>query len=250
VEKMMASDAARLDDRRYVLLKRLDSLTRAEMLDHWLHPHAELIASLPVFWAFTSRYIQNHVLPCDLFISSDGTFDGIVETWQRKRENSTTLFADEPVYHGPVRADERTFLSMSETVALLTTVRDVIPGPETGVKILSFVRRRPELSHQDFSDWWEGPYAQLVKQSVVFRRALVRYQQCTCIPAMERGFSEAKPVYGFDGVSEMRFHSLEELGKAFRSGDYVQRIRFDEVDHILEPLTFLVKEIEIPPSNQ
>ena len=232
------------DNRRYVLLKGAPQLTRQQMLDHWRVPHANLIIKLPEFWRYTSRYLQNHVIEAGPSVGNMD-FDGVVETWQRKRTNPYSLFADEDVYKTIVRADERLFLNMSESVAMLTEVTIVVDGPEAGVKLLSFMRRRPEVSHEQFARHFLGGYAELMRNSASFHTGLLRYVQCVCIPQMERGFDGEEPTYGIDAVSELRFVSREAMHAAIASEEYKTQVQPEERKIFLSRTDVWVKEIEV-----
>jgi hypothetical protein len=231
------------DNRRFVLLKRAPQLSRQQMLDHWRTTHATLIIHFPEFWRYTSRYLQNHVIG-DGAETQDIASDGVVETWQRKRDNPHSLFADEAVYRTEVRADERTFLSMPESVAILTEVKVVIDGPEWPAKMLSILRRHSELSHEEFA-MRLTEHAALIRSCSGFCDGLVRYVQCLCIPQMERGFAGEKPTYGIDAVIELRFASREALQGAFSSADYQSRIRPEERKLFYSRTNLQVEEIEI-----
>jgi EthD domain-containing protein len=233
------------DNRRYVLLRRAAELTRPQMLHHWRTTHATIIINCSEFWQYTSRYLQNQVVGDMAPLGAQMVFDGVVETWQHKRADPYSLFADEAVYHTIVRADERTFLSMTDSVAMLTEAKIIIDGPESEVKVLSFVRRRRELSHEQFSGTFQTTYAELIRTSVQFRLGLVRYVQCVCIPQMERGFAGGKPTYGIDGVVELRFASRNAMSSAFSSDEYRTVIEPEGRRLFLSQTSVHVKELEI-----
>lgn len=235
-----------MDNRRFVLLRAAPGLTRRQMVEHWRTIHATVIVNLPVFWEYTSRYIQNYVVENSPSFAAAFPFDGVVETWQRPRIDKTRLFANEPVYHDVVRVDERKAFDMTKTVALLTEVNEVIVGPERGVKLLSFVRRRAESNHHTFLDWWLERQGGLVKQSPQFLKGLICYQQCHCMPELERGFADGRPLHGFDGVGELRFESREALEAAFSSDDYLTAIAPAEARNIAAVMHVLVEQADIP----
>ena len=135
---------------------------------------------------------------------------------------------------------------MTKTVALLTEVNEVIVGPERGVKLLSFVRRRAESNHHAFLDWCLGRQAGLVKQSPKFLKGLICYQQCHCIPEMERGFTDDGPLRGFDGVGELRFESREAPEAASSSDDYLTAIAPAEARNIAAVMHVLLEQADIP----
>jgi len=236
---------SRPDNRRYVLLKRASTLTRQEMLDHWLTTHANLIINIPEFWRYTSRYLQNHVLDEVEVPTGNIQCDGIVETWQRPRTNPYSLFADEEAYRTRVRADERTFLSMAESVAILTEVNVIIDGPESGLKLISMIRRSPQLSHEQFAFRFLTEYANRIRQLQEVQPGLIRYIQCICLPQMERDFSGDKPSVGIDAVSELRFASREAMQAVLFSKAQHSLIRSEDGGLVLDQSHFLVREIEI-----
>ena len=232
--------------RRFVLLKRLPGTSKAQMLAHWQHVHAPLVAGMEAFWRYTSRYVQNHALDAEPPYVVENPYDGVVETWQRERPDPTTIFADEPVYRDRVRPDELKFLDIAGCVAMLTRSHTIIDGPSQGLKLLSFVRRRPELTHEAFCDYWLNTHGPLVRGTTAFSRHLRRYVQSHCLPEMERRLSDGAPQGGFDGVVELWFDSRADMKAAFSEPDYLTIIRPDEDRFVLKPsVRFLVAEVEI-----
>jgi uncharacterized protein (TIGR02118 family) len=76
------------------------------------------------------------------------------------------------------------------------------------IKLFTFLRRKPELSHEGFCEYWQAVHAPLVLGAQPLARYVRRYVQNHAImePAIS-GF----PVADFDGVGEFWFESVEDL---------------------------------------
>jgi len=74
------------------------------------------------------------------------------------------------------------------------------------------LRRRPDLSFEEFSAYWNGPHADLVKR-LAPRTGVVRYVQHHAIaPEAARVMQGMRGLEEpFDGVAEIGFESLEAL---------------------------------------
>lgn len=74
------------------------------------------------------------------------------------------------------------------------------------------LRRRPDLSFEEFSAYWNGPHAALV-QRLAAQIGVVRYvQHHAMIPEAAQAMSAARGLQEpFDGVAEICFESVAAL---------------------------------------
>jgi uncharacterized protein (TIGR02118 family) len=72
--------------------------------------------------------------------------------------------------------------------------------------MLFFLKRRPDVSAEEFHRYWREKHGPLFAKSAVARRYCVRYEQNHAIP-------ENTEVGGleFDGISVMWFRTVEDL---------------------------------------
>lgn len=72
------------------------------------------------------------------------------------------------------------------------------------IKLVEFLVRKDEYSHEEFVDWWQGEHAELARQ----------------LPGLQR-YSTSLPtnpdVAEYDGVLELTFESTAALDEAFES---------------------------------
>jgi hypothetical protein len=100
----------------------------------------------------------------------------------------------------------------------LTDGRVIYEQPEFrngGVKLIHFLRKRPELSDEDFERRWQGEHAEEVLQSLAPLGILRKYVQnprLSLEPSIFKGtLFEAGGVGQHAGIEEFWFNSLEDL---------------------------------------
>jgi hypothetical protein len=106
------------------------------------------------------------------------------------------------------------------------------------VRLISFLRRRPELSQQDFFDLWEQHgkmMADHAEMMGVVRYSQVRVTHHEATQAMNdgRGSGHTEP---YDGVAELWLDSIERLTAppSAEKAEFLQKLEADErkfVDH-------------------
>lgn len=79
------------------------------------------------------------------------------------------------------------------------------------IKLVGFVRRRPDIDRQAFVDHWTGPHASIAK-----RLPSVRAYRINILPEGNES--------GFDGFYEMWFDTQEDLDQARRSSVMLQEL--------------------------
>ena len=97
------------------------------------------------------------------------------------------------------------------------------------VKFMSLLRRKEGTTPEEFSDYWFGRHAPLVKTIVEVSKYFRGYVQNHCIPGTRVGGSEV------DGIVEIWFASLDELKAAMFSANYMGELRADEAKFVALP---------------
>jgi uncharacterized protein (TIGR02118 family) len=95
------------------------------------------------------------------------------------------------------------------------------------VKLVGCLRRKPGMSAVEFQRYWKDVHGPLVKSVPEFFRYVRKYVQ---------GHTASEPVPGFpapasppfDGIAELWFDSVADVGRAFTEPRYVEIIRPDE----------------------
>src|SRR3954451_23205340 len=105
------------------------------------------------------------------------------------------------------------------------------------VKRVSMVRRRQDLSHDEFVAYWLGPHAEIVKEMPGALAYVVNV-------------AREPELVGWDGFAEVWFESIEAAEAAFASEPFASRIRADRPKFVGEQAIFFVDEtIVIGPAS-
>lgn len=93
------------------------------------------------------------------------------------------------------------------------------------VKLMAALRRRPDMTSEQFHHYWRNVHGPIVLGVKDFMRHVRRYIQCHTLPSNVAFPSQTPP---YDGVAELWFDSAEEAIKAFTEPKYLEIIRPDE----------------------
>jgi uncharacterized protein (TIGR02118 family) len=100
------------------------------------------------------------------------------------------------------------------------------------IKRVSMVRRREDLSHDEFVTYWLGPHAEIAKEMPGARAYIVNV-------------ARDPEAAGWDGFAEVWFDSVEAAEAAFASEPFASRIRADRPKFVGEQVIFFVDEIAV-----
>jgi len=200
---------------------------------HWRTQHAALV----VRQAGLRRYVQNHVLP-SAYRDHEPDFDGVVEAWFDDVAAMRALAPSRE--YAAVRADEAVFIEAA-TMRVVLTDEDIVVDGAThpgDAKMIACLRKRPELSPEQFRKHWRevhGPLAAAVPGNR-------RYVQC---PARLGIYREGRAP-AFDGVPMSWFADEAALDAAAASPEYA-RMRADEANFLAPGrIPFVIaREVEI-----
>ena len=197
---------------RMGLISKKPDWSLEKFKDHWLNNHGPLVRNAPGL----SQYWQNHVVDAVQrgiqFDRGAWGFDGFSQLW----------IADENAPFGtgelPERivADENHFLGPFNIVTVKQTEVVAVPDDATRsklVKRMSVIRRRPELSEDDFLNEWKVHAGWVrtmqgvrgYRQNAVVGRELTKGHPCSY---------EDLPI---DGIVEFWFDSTDAIEAAFGS---------------------------------
>ena len=112
-------------------------------------------------------------------------------------------------------------------------------GIDVVIKRISLVRRRPDLSADEFVAYWLGPHADIAREMPGALGYVVNVAQDP---------EEA----GWDGFAEVWFESREAAEAAFASEPFASRIRADRPKFVAEQRIFFVDETTVlePPGDR
>src|SRR2546427_3904549 len=151
------------------LFKRRPGISVEDFQRYWRPHHAALV----VRQAGLRRYVQNHPLPSS-YREREPDFDGVAEAWF---DDVAAMRALAPsAEYAAVRADEAAFIDAATMQAVLTDEIAVVDGHARSgdAKMIACLRKRPELSPEQFRKHWREVHGPLVAAIPGNRR----YVQC------------------------------------------------------------------------
>ena len=96
------------------------------------------------------------------------------------------------------------------------------------------VRRRPDLTHDEFVAYWLGPHAEIARDMPGALGYVVNV-------------ARDPDLAGWDGFAEVSFESAEAAEAAFSSEPFASRIKADRPKFVGEQVIFLVDETPVIP---
>lgn len=107
------------------------------------------------------------------------------------------------------------------------------------IKLIVAVRKRADMSVEDFQEHWQNRHAELVRTNPATKRYVRKYVQCHTLP--EQYETDDVP---FDGTAELWFDSLADRDAFFSDPDYLRDVQPDEPKFadMTETLFFVVRE--------
>jgi len=199
----------------HFLITRKDGLSRQAFSDHWRNVHAPLASTIPGI----RRYVQNHTPP---IVSKNPPYDGIVEIWLDDAAAAKAAF-DSPEYRTGAYVDEPNFVNLKRVTRLRTHDYVMLAGDPIGkddalIKRVSFIKRRPGMSPEEFSRYWREVHGPLALDLP----GMCRYVQCHVVPS---AYDKGEPAY--DGVAQIWFETMADLHYALNSSAYTQGAQAD-----------------------
>jgi uncharacterized protein (TIGR02118 family) len=187
------------------LLKRKPGLSTHDFQAYWRTKHAAVIGTLPGI----ERYTQSHPIKQQVG-ESPPSWDGVAELWARDSQAFREIGASQA--YRVVLQDEENFLDRSATALVLTEallLRDGGGSSADGVKYIRFLKRRADLSPEEFQARWRDAYGPLVEALP----GLTRYVQYR---ARLGGYQAGRePLY--DGFDVSWFAGVDRLRAALAS---------------------------------
>lgn len=112
------------------------------------------------------------------------------------------------------------------------------------IKLIVAIRRRADLSVEEFQQHWRTRHAELVLTCPAAQRLVRRYVQCH---TMLSQYAEGEPP--FDGTAELWFDSAEDKDSFFSDPDYLVSIQPDEgrFADMARTVSFMTEEHPVMP---
>jgi len=103
------------------------------------------------------------------------------------------------------------------------------------IKVSVFLTRRPDLTHEQFSQYWKDKHASLLMSLESFTSSVRRYTQQHSLNNVPGGF----PILPYDGVAEVWFDNLSSAMTTFTHQDYDSIVAKDEENFLDRTKTVL-----------
>jgi uncharacterized protein (TIGR02118 family) len=190
------------------LMKRRAGLPVDDFQNHLRARYGPLAAKGPGL----RRYVQSHALPQG-YAKGELIFDAIGEMWFDSAA-AYESYRGWPEY-AAARADEDAFLDRGRTVAMPVDVHVIKDGaiPDTAVKNIEFVNRRPGMALAPFRAYWREVHGPLAATIPV----LHRYEQ-NHLAMSEYAKPDAPP---YDGLAITWFASTADMKRGTTTPEYV-----------------------------
>ena len=113
------------------------------------------------------------------------------------------------------------------------------------IKLIVAVRKRADMSVEEFQDHWRNRHADLVRNSPATAKYIRKYIQCHTMPAQyEQG------EVAFDGTAELWFDSVADMEAFYSDADYLRDVQPDEARFAdMSKTVFFVTEEELVLDN-
>ncbi|HEX2171332.1 MAG TPA: EthD family reductase [Dehalococcoidia bacterium] len=177
-------------------------LSPDEFWDLWSGEHAAQVLAQPR----VKHYRINAALARS---GREPAFDGVAEIWVETLDDLRALQMARLA--GPLAESRARVTDAARTLTLVTRERVVVPEPAPGtaaVKLCEVLRRRPDLSFEEFDRHWIEVHAPLVTRV----KGLVGYVQHPAIPGSD-------PPPSADGHVMLWFDTLENARLSARSAE-------------------------------
>jgi uncharacterized protein (TIGR02118 family) len=180
------------------LFKRKQGLSVTEYQSYWRGDHPNHVRKLPG----VRRYAQNHPLPETFESGQAPIYDGIVELYFDDSAALKHLAATQE--YQDLNADEENFVDRSTIQLVLTDETIMKEGPRAPelIKRVTFFKRAPGLSPEEFQRRWADDYGAVVGASP----DVLRYAQSR--PRFNGYRPGREPAW--DGIDMTTFASLAQ----------------------------------------
>ncbi|AGU53254.1 EthD domain-containing protein [Variovorax paradoxus B4] len=200
---------------RMGLIRKKTDWSAEDFRSYWRDRHGPLAACAPGLRGYWQNAVTERLQRGIDFARGPWDFDGFSQLWFDDVEHADQAFKDGKLAADLV-ADERHFLGSLHIVTAEQRVVIEVPQPQARARLLkriSTLKRRPELSEDNFRREWKihgdlvrkMPGVGAYRQNVVVARELVKGEPC--------GYEDL-PI---DGVVELWFENADTLQAAFSS---------------------------------
>ncbi len=207
-------------------IKRKPGMSLEDFREYWLKDHAALVLKVPGL----VKYVQSDTMDAG-YRKHEPLYDGIASLWYENLDDMRKT-ADAPISRETM-ADNQKFLDMSKFAFILAGERVQKENPiEAGMpKMVAFLKKRPEMSVEQFQAHWNSPHGKLGSAVPGARRYVQSH------PLMSSYKNGRTPLW--DGVAEVWFES-EEAMRANADTPQYKAVLADEPNFLAEDAKFII----------
>jgi uncharacterized protein (TIGR02118 family) len=208
------------------VIKRKPGMALEAFREYWLKDHAALVLKVPGL----VKYVQSHTMDSG-YAKHEPIYDGIASLWYENLDDMRAT-ANTPI-SAETLADDEKFLDMSKFAFILTKERVQKENPiEVGMpKMVAFLKKRPQLSVEQFQAHWNSPHGKLGAAVPGGRR----YVQSHPLPSSYK--NGRMPLW--DGVAEVWFENEEAMRSNATTPQY-KAVLADEPNFLAENAKFII----------
>ena len=190
------------------VLKRKNGLEIQAFHDYWLNIHGALAAQMPGL----RRYVQSHTL-LGGYREGEPAADGIAELWFDDTNALRKL--KETAQFETTMADHAEFIKDDGHAQIFTDERVIKDGsvPTGGVKNIEFVKRRSDLSVEEFQKYWLEVHGPLGAAIAPMKRYVQSHTR-------QSAYNDGK-LPAFDGMAMTWFEDTGAMRASAASREYV-----------------------------
>jgi uncharacterized protein (TIGR02118 family) len=218
------------------LLNKRDDWSMERFRSHWREHHARLASAWPGLVAYHQNHVTDSVQRGINYKRGPEHVDGISQLWFDETHTHPESLRQDLAKE--LIQDEQHFLGQLRIVSAECNEVIAPPAPGTALKRMSFLRRRPDVSVEQFADEWRIKHAQWVKTLpgvLGYRQNLITHRESPKGHVVDHG---GLPI---DGIVELWFDNPDTLDAAFASPQGVKTMQH-ATEFIDEITTFLVDE--------
>jgi len=222
----------------FALVVRKPGMPEAEFHRYWREVHGPIALEIRAL----RRYVQSHRSATALPGFDQVPYDGVAEVWFDTLDELMNMPGN-PDYVNGAQADEPKFIDTSKLAFVATTEKVIIDGPPmqqdtNWVKAVFLLKRRPDLSVEQFQDYWINDHAPQIPRDM----GVLRYVQCHTVPST---YAQGQPAY--DGVAELWFVDMASF-MAYWTSPRIAQIFGDDAPRFLDGVNctaFLADEVRV-----
>jgi hypothetical protein len=198
--------------------------TQERYFYEWGIVHVALMVTSPAVMRLFKRYVQHYSIGGigdDMLRHplSDMEWDNMADHWVETHDDFMATHRVEDY----VRRMQPHKFGDSNFVLALATGRVVFERPgfmNGGVKLIHFLRRKPDVPNERFNELWQGAHAELVAELNEREPIIRKYVQNRTMQIQGDSFKgslfEKGETEGFAGIEEFWFDSLDQLARLRR----------------------------------